>query len=43
MPVMREVYETQTAALREIGVRAAVKEQIFGDNFERLLPRTLER
>ena len=37
---VREVYETQTAALDEIGVSAAVKEQIFDRNFERLFPKT---
>jgi uncharacterized protein len=35
-----EVYETQTAALDAIGVSAAVKEQIFDRNFERLFPQT---
>jgi hypothetical protein len=37
---VREVYEKQTAALDEIGVSAAVKEQIFDRNFERLFPKT---
>jgi len=37
---VREVYQIQTAALDKIGVSAAVKEQMFDRNFERLFPET---
>jgi hypothetical protein len=35
---MAAVYEEQSAALDQIGATTAVREKIFGGNFDRLFP-----